>query len=637
MLYHRAEHHQNQSLKTDLGDGFVMEKEKLCLRCMRKIGNNTVCPYCSNESNKVPQEDNFLPLKAVVGGRFLVGKATSCNPSEVVYNAFDLEVKKPVTLHELFPKGMLTRGEGNYCLVNVGKASEFIDTKDSFLKLWKKLYSIEGYTALSPVYDVFEDLGTVYAVTEFLGDGKTLREYLLEKEQGYISWDEARVLLMPVVSALGELHNAGIVHGAISPTNLVINTKGKLKIAGFAIPEIRSEKGGIEAEIFDGYAAVEQYGLGNAIGPCTDIYAFAAVLYRTLIGSVPMSASSRLTNDKLMIPGKFAEQLPAYVINALVNALQILPEDRTSSVELLRNELSASPAAAGTAAEAYSSLYEEEVEQYEIEEEEEAYSEEEYVEPEAPQGIKKSTIVVFVISVVLALGILVAALIGIKGFSDKDKDEDTGKNSVETTDSSDPDASGENKDEFKSIKLPDFKGDLYDDIKNNEEYKKVLVFKTEYIDSPEERGTVVSQSINAGTEVTSISPKTIVLKISNGLEVPDVVGEKLQDAIDAFKTAGFKNVKSESAKVASSEEESNSVYRVAYEDTKSGDWAEIPGDKRLSSGDIIILYYFGEYATTTEPVTELVTVAPDTQADATVSETQASQPQENPAGEPQPQ
>ena len=34
-----------------------------------------------------------------------------------------------------------------------------------------------------------------------------------------------------------------------------------------------------------------------------------------------MSSASRLTNDKLMIPGKFAEQLPAYVINALVNAL----------------------------------------------------------------------------------------------------------------------------------------------------------------------------------------------------------------------------------------------------------------------------------------------------------------------------
>ena len=115
-----------------------MEKEKLCLRCMRKIGNNTTCPYCSGEAN-APQENYFLPIKAVVGGRYLVGKAISSNSAGVTYNAFDLELKKPVTLQELFPKNLLTRGEGNYCLVNVGKASEFIDAKDSFLRLWKKL------------------------------------------------------------------------------------------------------------------------------------------------------------------------------------------------------------------------------------------------------------------------------------------------------------------------------------------------------------------------------------------------------------------------------------------------------------------------------------------------------------------
>ena len=606
-----------------------MEKEKLCLRCMRKIGNNTTCPYCNGESN-TPQEDYFLPLKAVVGGRFLVGKAVSSNSAGVVYNAFDLELKKPVTLQELFPKSLLTRGEGNYCLVNIGKASEFIDAKESFLRLWKKLLNISGYTALSPVYDVFEDLGTVYAVTEFLGEGQTLREYLLAKEQGYISWEEARILFMPVVSALGELHASGIIHGAVSPTNLVIDTKGKMKITGFAIPEVRAEKTSFEAELFDGYAAVEQYGLSSGIGPCTDIYAFAAVLYRALIGSVPMSAASRLTNDKLMIPGKFAEQLPAYVINALVNALQILPEERTPSVELLRNELSASPAAAGTAAEAYSSLYEEEYEDEEPSVEEVPYGESDEElsdEGTAQRKLKKSTVAVFAISVVLALAILVVTLIGIKGFSD---DEVTTTTEPTTVGVQGNDDSG---DVFHSLKLPDFKGKMYDEIKNNEEYKTVLVFKTEYIDSAEERGTVVSQSINAGTEVTSINPKTIVLKISNGLEVPDVMGKKLQDAIDELKETGFKNVKSESAKVASNEAESNSVYRIAYEDTESGDWAEIPSDKRLSSGDIIILYYFGEYAETTEATTGEITEQ-DTPADVTEAlPEQTEAPQETQAQE----
>ncbi|MCL2513575.1 MAG: PASTA domain-containing protein, partial [Oscillospiraceae bacterium] len=75
----------------------------------------------------------------------------------------------------------------------------------------------------------------------------------------------------------------------------------------------------------------------------TDIYAFAAVLYRVLAGTIPMSSPDRRNNDRLMIPARVAEKLPAYVIDALINALQIMPVDRTRTAEQLRAELSASP------------------------------------------------------------------------------------------------------------------------------------------------------------------------------------------------------------------------------------------------------------------------------------------------------
>lgn len=589
-----------------------MEKEKLCLRCMRKIGNNTSCPYCRNESNK-PQKEPYLPLKTVVGGKYLIGKVVSSNGEGSTYNAFDLQDKKPVTLRELYPKGLLSRGEGNYCLVNVGKASEFIDAKDSFLKMWRKLASLKGFTALTPVTDIFEDLGTVYTVSEFLGDGQTLREYLLGKEQGYISWDEARVLFMPVISALGELHASGIIHGGISPTNLVIDSHGKLRITGYCIQEMRTEKSGMESELFDGYAAVEQYGLSSGLGTYTDIYAFAAVLYRALIGSTPISAASRLTNDKLMIPGKFAEQLPAYVINSLVNALQILPQDRTETAEQLRDELSASPAAAGTSAEAYSSMYASHDEEYDDYSDEsdstppllDVDDEEEYEE----SGNKKNTIIAFVVSAVVCLAILIGVLAGFKGCSNNDE---------ETTEISTEEQSTEETEEETEVgnvafKVPDFRGELYDDIKNNEKYKAALKFKTEYVDSKEKRGTVISQSINAGTEVTSLNPRTITLKISNGLEVPDVVGESVQDALDQLKAAGFTNVTTESGQVASNSSQSGKVYRVVYDNPREDDWAEIPADRHLSSTDTLIIYYYGELEESTKPTQSTTSAPPVTQ------------------------
>lgn len=566
---------------------------------MRKIGNNDYCPYCRKD-NSEPQKDPFLPLKTVVGGRYLVGKLVASNSEGATYYAFDMEKKTPVTLRELFPKGILSRGEGNYCLVNIGKASEFIDAKEEFVKLWTKLTEIKGFTALTQVYGLVEDLGTVYAVSEYLGEGKTLREFLLEQETGYISWDDARVLFMPVLSALGQLHDAGIIHGGICPETLILDKNGKIRITGYSIEDVRRQKSIMECELFDGYAAVEQYGFSEGLSTSTDIYAFSAVLYRTLIGSVPMSSASRLTNDKLMIPGKFAEQLPAYVINALVNGLQILPGDRTVTAEELRDELSASPAAAGTASEAYSSMYasqSEDVEETVVEEV--ALEEDSEDEPDTPK-IRKSTIAVFVISVILALAILVVALFGIKGFSDKDDEENTTEEST-TEFVSEEDTTGEIG--ASSISVPNFRGKAYDDIKSDATYNGFLIFKTEYIDSEEKKGTVIAQDITEGTIV--FEERSITLRISNGKEVPDVVGETLKDAVADLKAAGFKKVESVVGGVADRESDSMKVYSVVCEDEKTDNWIAIPADRRLSVSDKIIVYYYGEYIEeTTEETTE---------------------------------
>ena len=568
---------------------------------MRKIGDNDFCPYCRKE-NSEPQKEPFLPLKTVVGGRYLVGKLVASNSEGATYYAFDMEKKTPVTLRELFPKGILSRGEGNYCLVNIGKASEFIDAKEEFVKLWTKLTEIKGFTALTQVYGLVEDLGTVYAVSEYLGDGKTLREFLLEQETGYISWDDARILFMPVLSALGELHYAGVIHGGICPETLILDKNGKLRITGYSIEEVRRQKSTMESELFDGYAAVEQYGFSEGLSTSTDIYAFSAVLYRALIGSVPMSSASRLTNDKLMIPGKFAEQLPAYVINALVNGLQILPDDRTVTAEELRDELSASPAAAGTASEAYSSMYASQSDDVEDAVVEEVSIEEDIEEvPDSPK-IKKSTIAVFVISVILVLGILIAALVGIEGFNkDKENDTTTEESTIEQT--SEEETEGDVG--AASIVVPDFRGKTYDDIKVDETYNGFLVFKTEYVDSEEPKGTVISQNITEGTLV--FEERNITLRVSNGLEVPNVVDSTLKEALADLKKAGFKKVETIVGSVADSEDDSLKVYSVVYKDKKTDNWAAIPDDRRLSASDKIIVYYYGEYVETTEATTEETT------------------------------
>ena len=580
-----------------------MEKEKLCLRCMRKIGDSNVCPYCKDESEEV-QKTPFLPLKTIVGGKYLIGKVVSANGDGITYCGFDLEKKIPVTVRECFPKGEVTRGEDNYCLVNVGRAAAFIDAKAKFTKLWNTLKQIKGCSALAIVYDVFEFLGTAYAVSEYLGEGETLRDYLLKNEQGYILWDEARVLLMPVLSALGVLHENGVIHGAISPNSLIVGKDGRVKITDFSIDDIRMKSGRLPLDIAEGYASIEQYAEDGELGPWTDVYGFSTVLYRVLVGSTPMSSVSRASNDKLMIPGKFAEIIPAYVINALVNALQILPEDRTENTELLRDDLSASPTAAVSAAEGYSSMAAgrrsvrtAEPETLETDEIDEYYDD--YV-PEQ-KGAKKSTIITLVVSIVVCLAVLLAVVIGIVGMGDGNEEGTTKPNETVS------DSVNETEDDFVNLSVPDFRGKNIDEIKADETYKNVLIISTVYEDSDEEIGSVIAQDLPEGTVVSSINKRSITLKVSDGLQVPDLVGDDATDTFNELKEKGFKNVEIVVGSIAETAEDSNKVTSIVYYPKDETEWQEIPEDRRISANLKVVIYCYGEYTPPeTEPTTQSI-------------------------------
>lgn len=323
----------------------MINTDDLCMSCMKEIGPAEECPYCGFNSNS-KQIAPYLPIRSVVGYRYLVGKLLEYNGDGATYIAWDMGKKNQVLLREFFPDTIATRRDRELKLtVLLGSESLFEDCLQSFLELWRQLMRLRGLSSLISVIDVIEDNNTAYAVYENPGN-TTLRDYLLTIPTGYIPWEKARSLFMPVLSTLGTLHSSGIIHRAISPTNLIMCADGKLRITGFSISQVRTSNSELTPQLFPGYSALEQYGSDQRQGTWTDIYSFSAVLYRSLIGSDPIEAPTRASNDRLMVPGKFAEQLPAYVINGLVNGLQILPNDRTHTVDQLRAELSASPVAA---------------------------------------------------------------------------------------------------------------------------------------------------------------------------------------------------------------------------------------------------------------------------------------------------
>ncbi len=553
----------------------MINSDNLCMSCMKEIGDLKQCPHCGFHSDS-PQIAPYLPIRTVLGNRYLVGKLLEFNGDGATYMGLDLSTRTSVNIREFFPEGLAIRDPKT---LTVSAPEEhttlFNECLHSFVEMWRKLMRLSGLSALIKVQDVLEGNGTCYAVTENI-DGLSLREYLLRNNVGYISWEKARPLLMPVLSTLGTLHSSGIVHRGISPSTLIVATDGKIRITGFSISQVRSARSELKTQLYNGYAAFEQYGFDGRQGAWTDIYGFGAVLYRTLIGTDPIDATERVTNDRLMVPGKFAEQLPAYVINGLVNALQILPEDRTRSVEELRAELSASPSAAAGASHDIDNTVKQPKYQaaaQRIEDEEDEYISEKREVAQKRHNRSSAVIAVASVIIVLAIAFLVLWQFGVIDLGDKST------------------AAAQQE----MISVPNFVGKAYTDIVDDPYYSRNFKFeKSEVYSSSIEEGVVISQSESVDSQVEKNS--VIRLKVSKGKEIvtfptSGIVGTKYEDAANLLKKMGFVVYKTE--KLNSTNQAAGTVAGISLE---SGGQYE--------KGAVVYLFVWGEPETTTTEPTE---------------------------------
>ena len=512
-----------------------MNTDNLCMGCMREIGHEKKCPHCGFAADSV-QVSPYLPIRTVVGGRYVIGKLLEYNGEGATYIAFDEQTGKTVCVREFFPLDLAKRLVDGVGVVALTQTQDtFEDCYRSFRELWVKLARLHEQPGIVRVTHVLEDNNTIYAVHEHL-DGITLREFLLGSRTGYISWDKARQLLMPVLDTLEALHANGIIHRGISPHTLIIGRDRRIRISGFCIPQVRTARSELKEQLFPGYAAIEQYGYKGQQGPWTDVYAFGAVLYRTLIGSDPIEATTRVTNDRLMVPGRFAEQLPAYVINGLVNSLQIMPEDRTRTVEQLHAEITASPSAA--AAEEHFVESRRAMQQPETRRQTQQSTAKKKKKSGAKSGIRTAFLTALIFVVVGFIGFMLVSLYVLPDEYNVFRDLIEKEPVTEAV----SEAAGQ-------YAVPDFRTKSYTEVIVSDYYKTRFRFaKTDVYSDDVELGYIIEQSIEPGTQVPAGTE--IRFTVSKGLEkitLPNVLGQDYAQAYATLTDLGFSVSKSERA------------------------------------------------------------------------------------------
>ncbi|MEW6368021.1 MAG: SUMF1/EgtB/PvdO family nonheme iron enzyme [Acidobacteriota bacterium] len=160
-----------------------------------------------------------------------------------------------------------------------------------FLKEAKSAASLHHPNVVQ-VVDAGDEGGVQYLIMEYV-DGKPLSRILMEK--GRMTWEEARPMFDQCLEALAAAHSSNIIHRDIKPDNIMIDARGRAKIADFGLAKNTEETTMLtRVGQFLGtptYASPEQC-QGQAVGPQTDIYSLGATFYAVLAGKPPFRADT---------------------------------------------------------------------------------------------------------------------------------------------------------------------------------------------------------------------------------------------------------------------------------------------------------------------------------------------------------
>jgi predicted Ser/Thr protein kinase len=140
------------------------------------------------------------------------------------------------------------------------------------------------------VYEFGQLNGQPYFIMEYV-DGLNLRQ--LEQE-GKLTPREALLIVPQICEALQFAHDAGIVHRDIKPDNILLDKKGRVKIADFGIAKILGTAEDPAIPVTQGaigtphYMAPEQVEKPQTVDHRADIFSLGVVFYEMLTGELPL-------------------------------------------------------------------------------------------------------------------------------------------------------------------------------------------------------------------------------------------------------------------------------------------------------------------------------------------------------------
>jgi len=175
------------------------------------------------------------------------------------------------------------------------------------------------HSNILPVYDSGVQEGLYYRAMA-LAEGGALRDRLTF----YRDPTRALELLNQLVSPLEYLHNQGIIHGNLKPSNILFDAQSRPLLVDFGVVQA-------PGQVQNAYLSPEQV-QGGVVDRRTDVYALGVILYEMLVSEPPPPGM-------IVSPRARRGDLPQTVERVVLKAIAQNPEARFQSPAELRNAL----------------------------------------------------------------------------------------------------------------------------------------------------------------------------------------------------------------------------------------------------------------------------------------------------------
>lgn len=194
------------------------------------------------------------------------------------------------------------------------------------------------------VYDWGEAAGTYYISMEYVS-GCSLKEVIRKEEP--LAPERIIAISTQVLDAVAVMHAAGFIHRDIKPQNILIDERGRAKVADLGIARA-ADTGGITVKgtILGTaqYLSPEQ-AQGKTAIPASDLYSVGAVMYEMATGRPPFTGENPVAiamqhvSDEPAPPKELRPELSAGIEEVILRALAKSPQDRWASAQAFAGAL----------------------------------------------------------------------------------------------------------------------------------------------------------------------------------------------------------------------------------------------------------------------------------------------------------